>query len=489
MPQSPAMDHTLLELRDAIASGAISSTDAVNACLAKIEAHADLNAFREVFADEARQRAADVDAGKITGPLAGVPIAIKDLMSSTLGRTSCSSKMLEDFRSPFNGTVTQRLLDAGAIIIGKTNMDEFAMGSSSETCAFGVVRNPHDPERTPGGSSGGAAAAMGAGLCAGSFGSDTGGSIRQPAALCGVVGFKPTYGRVSRYGLVAFASSLDQIGPLTATVADAAALYAVVAGHDPLDSTSVDVPIEADVADVDQSPVPRVGSTLRIGLAKQYMNDANHPAVTAAVERASDIYRQAGAEIVEIDLPNTEYGIPAYYIVAPAEASSNLARYDGVHYGHRTELAPPADENAIQFLYAQSRAEGFGPEVQRRIMLGTYALSAGYDSGLYNRALCVRRVISDELAAGFEQCDAILCPTTTGPAFKLGELMDDPIQMYLNDIYTVNANLAGTPGISIPAGTANVDGKELPVGVQLLGPAFGERELFRIARIAERGLS
>jgi len=479
------MPQSLTELRDAIAAKTLSAAEATQSYLDRIESvNPTLNAYHEVFNDRALQKAKAVDDGQITGPLAGVPIAVKDLMVTDFGHTTCSSKMLENFTAPYQGTAVKKLEDAGAIILGKTNMDEFAMGSSSETCAFGQVKNPWHTDYTPGGSSGGAAAAQAASLCAGSFGSDTGGSIRQPAALCGVVGFKPTYGRVSRYGLIAFASSLDQIGPLGHTVADVAALYQAVAGHDPMDSTSAKLEVETDSADVDQKP-----ESMRIGIAKQYMAADNHPSVNAAIEQAIAVYKEQGAEIVEVDLPTTEYGIPVYYIVATVEASSNLARYDGVHYGHRTQEIAPDGENAIQFLYSQSRAEGFGPEVQRRIMLGTHALCGGYSDQYYNRALKVRRVIANELNDAFTKCDAILCPTTTGPAFKLGEKIDDPVSMYLNDIYTVNANLAGIPGISLPAGTTDVDGATLPIGIQLFGKAFSERELLRIARVYEANTS
>jgi len=355
-------------------------------------------------------------------------------------------------------------------------MDEFAMGSSSEQCAAGVVRNPWHHDYVPGGSSGGSAAALAAQLCAASIGTDTGGSIRQPAALCGVVGLKPSYGRISRWGMVAYASSLDQAGPFTRTVADAALLLKIMAGGDPRDATCAKTTVPEDLDDVDQPPTP-----LRLGLAKQYLSDNNHPAIQQAMDDALAAYRQAGAEIVQVDLPHTEYGIPTYYIVATAEASSNLARYDGVHYGHRTTQA-----NDLIDLYAKSRAEGFGPEVKRRIMLGTYALSSGYYDAYYNRALKVRRLIRQDFDKAFTQCDAILCPTTTGPAFKIGQKIDDPLAMYMNDIYTVTANLAGIPGISLPAGFAKVDDARLPVGVQLLGNVFEETKLLRIARVYER---
>ena len=473
---------TLVSLRDAIARKDVSAVEAVRAYRERIESHdGALNCYVERFDDAALQRAEAVDRGEVTGPLAGVPLAIKDVLCSVQGETSCSSKMLDGYRSPFNATAVQRLEDAGAILLGKTNMDEFAMGSSCEHSVDGPTRNPWDPACVPGGSSGGAAAAMAADLCAGSIGSDTGGSIRQPAAYCGVVGLKPTYGRVSRYGLVAFASSLDQIGPLTRDVADAALLLKIMAGRDPLDSTAADVPVSHDLEDV------HAGSSgkLRIGLASQYrVEGANAPAVDAALDRATEALRSEGAEIIDIDLPHTKYGIPVYYLVAPAEASSNLARFDGVHSGHRTAEAV----DSIAELTSKSRSEGFGDEVKRRIMLGTYALSSGYYDAYYLRAMKVRRLIKADFDDAFEKCDAILCPTTTGPAFRLGDKSDDLLGMYLNDIYTVNANLAGIPGISLPAGFDESADRPLPVGVQLLGQAFDEPRLLRIARRLERAL-
>jgi len=471
---------TLTELRNAIAAKKISATEAVRAYLGRIEKHnGALNAYREIYAERALDRAKQVDDGKVSGGLAGVPIAIKDCMCSTDGTTACSSHMLASFRAPYTATAVQRLEDAGAIVLGKTVMDEFAMGSSTEHSAFGPARNPWDTNRVPGGSSGGSAAAVAADLCAASLGSDTGGSIRQPAALCGIVGLKPSYGRVSRFGLVAFASSLDQIGPFTRTVADSALILKTIAGHDPLDSTSAPPAPGSFNGELDNLDTSFRG--LRIGIAKQYHSDSNHPAVTAAWHDAIAIYRDAGADIVDVDLPHTEYGIPVYYIVATAEASSNLARYDGVHYGHR---APNPDD--LVDLYCKSRSEGFGDEVKRRIMLGTYALSSGYYDAYYNRALKVRRLIKNDFDQAFRGCDAILCPTATDPAFRFGEKTGDPLAMYLNDVYTVNSNLAGNASISLPGGFAEVDGKKLPVGVQLICPSFAEATLLRIARVHER---
>jgi aspartyl-tRNA(Asn)/glutamyl-tRNA(Gln) amidotransferase subunit A len=467
---------TLIGLRDAIAAKKISAALATRWYLDRIaRLDPSLHAFNETYAERAMARAGEVDAGKVTGPLAGVPLALKDNMCTDYGRTTCSSKMLANFHAPYNATAVRKLHDAGAIILGKTILDEFAMGSSTENSAVGPVRNPWDTARVPGGSSGGSAAAVAASLCAGALGSDTGGSIRQPAALCGIVGLKPTFGRVSRWGLVAFASSLDQIGPFTQTVADTALLLQIIAGHDALDSTSADVPVPDYMATLEQ-PV----KNLRVGLAKQYLSDANSPSVAAMMQQAVEVYRSLGATIVEIDLPHTEYGIPTYYVVATAEASSNLARYDGVHYGHRSDSATDLVD-----LYSKSRAEGFGPEVKRRIMLGTYALSSGYYDAYYLRALKVRRLIKGDFDRAFTSCDVIICPTTTGPAFAFGEKTDDPLQMYLNDVYTVNSNLAGIPGLSIQGGLDTSKGTPLPIGLQLFGPVFAEEKLLRIARMYE----
>lgn len=477
-------DMTLIELRDAIASGQCSSAEATQAYLDRIDQlNPMLGAYREVYHDRAMNQAGLVDEGVRSGPLAGVPIAIKDVLCTDYGTTTCCSRMLAGYESLFTATAVAKLEAAGAVILGKTAMDEFAMGSSCEHCATGKVLNPWGASRTPGGSSGGAAAAMAADLCAGSIGSDTGGSIRQPAALCGVVGFKPTYGRVSRYGLVAFASSLDQIGPLTRTVNDAALLTAVMAGHDPKDSTSSTADVPEQLATLSQQAADAARGK-RIGLAKQYQTDANDPAVAAALERAVKHLKSSGCEIVDIDLPHTDYGIATYYIVAPAEASSNLARYDGIHYGHR---AAKADD--LIDLYHQSRSEGFGPEVQRRIMLGTYVLSSGYYDAYYLRALKVRRLIKQDFDAAFESCDTILCPTTPGPAFRLGEKSGDVLAMYLNDIYTVNANLAGLPAVSIPAGTTAADDGDLPIGLQLIGKTNDEVELLAAGSLLEAGIN
>ncbi|MBM4114100.1 MAG: Asp-tRNA(Asn)/Glu-tRNA(Gln) amidotransferase subunit GatA [Phycisphaerae bacterium] len=472
-------------IRDAVRNRSTSAEAVVASHLRRIHAaNPALNAFHEVFDDAALARAREIDAraerGEDPGPLAGVPLAAKDNIATRLGRTTCSSRILENYRSPFDATVIERLLDAGAVLIGKTNLDEFAMGSSTEHCAWGAVSNPWDPSRVPGGSSGGSAAAVAADLCAIALGSDTGGSIRQPASLSGCVGLKPTYGRVSRYGLVAFGSSLDQIGPLTRSVRDAALVLDAICGLDPLDSTSADREPESFTAGLDDAPTP-----LRIGVPREYLSDANDPDVNRVVNEAIEVYRSAGAEIVPVELPLTDVGISTYYVIAPAEASSNLARFDGIRYGHRT-TARSGDE--LFDLYARSRAEGFGEEVQRRIMLGTYVLSSGYYDAYYDRAMRVRRLIKQEFDTAFRACDAILGPTSPTPAFKTGELAD-PLAMYLCDVYTVNANIAGICGVSLPGGFALRDGRELPIGVQLQAPAFAERALLRIARLFERARS
>lgn len=477
---------TVTELRDGVAGRKFSAQEAARAFLDRIAARdGTIHAFNEVLADEAMLAARAVDEGKVTGPLAGVPIGIKDNICTTIGHTTCSSRMLKNFRAPYDATVIKRLKAAGAVMLGKLNMDEFAMGSSTENSSTGVTRNPWALDYVPGGSSGGSAAAVAAGFCPASLGSDTGGSIRQPAALCGLVGIKPTYGMVSRYGLVAFASSLDQIGPLARNVRDAATILDAIAGPDGLDSTSAPLDFYSASQGAGRDLLGKLDEPikgLKLGIARQYLSDANGPAMRQAMEKAIAQFTSMGATIVEVDLPHTEYGIPVYYLVATAEASSNLARYDGVHYGHRT--ATPED---LIDLYAASRAEGFGDEVKRRIMLGTYALSSGYYDAYYLRALKVRRLIRQDFDRAFEKCDALIGPTTTGPAFKIGEKSSDPLQMYLNDVYTVNCNLAGIPGLSICCGfdESTVDRHPLPLGMQIFGPNFSEAKLLRIARMFE----
>ncbi len=475
------MSSDLVQIRNDIRDRTTTAREVVDQTLARIaQSNTVLNAYHEVFDDEARSAADHVDqeiaAGKPVGALAGVPIAIKDNIVTRIGRTTCSSRILENYRSPFDATAIVRLVNAGAVIVGKTNLDEFAMGSSCEKCAWGVVRNPWDSTRVPGGSSGGSAAAVAANLCAAALGSDTGGSIRQPAALCGVVGFKPTYGRISRYGLVAFGSSLDQIGPITHSVRDAALLYQCMAGDDPHDSTCAPRPVEDVVTTLEETP-----KSFRVGLPAQYRK-GNSPAVDAAVAHAVEFFRGMGATIVDIDLPLTDVGISTYYVIAPAEASSNLARFDGIRYGHRTKSASAKE---LFDLYAQSRAEGFGPEVQRRIMLGTYVLSAGYYDAYYRRALQIRRLIKHEFDAAFEKCDVILGPTSPTAAFPIAG-MTDPLAMYMCDVYTVNTNIAGICGISLPAGFDETSSKPLPVGIQLQAQAFAEPTLLKIARAYER---
>ena len=453
-----------------------SAADVLERHLAAIdEREGDVHAFNLVLADEARARALEIDeavaVGRDPGPLAGVPIALKDNMCTRGIPTTCSSRILDGWRPPYDATVVTKLHDAGAIVVGKTNLDEFAMGSSTENSAFGATRNPHDTSRVPGGSSGGSAAAVAAGFAAASLGSDTGGSIRQPAALCGVVGVKPTYGAVSRYGLVAFASSLDQIGPFAHDVADAALVLEAISGHDQMDSTS----IRQGPLDVTRQLDMGVAG-LRVGRITDLPEGAS-PDVVARLEQAFDALRDAGAEIVDVEVPAFTYGLTAYYLIAPAEASSNLARYDGVRFGHRVE-AP--DTNAM---YMATRTDGFGAEVKRRIMLGTYALSAGYYDAYYGRALKVRRRIAADFAAAYERADVLLTPASPTVAFHLGDKTSDPMSMYLCDTYTIPSNLTGDPGMSVPFGTGD-DG--LPVGVQVLAPALEESRMFRTAAELER---
>lgn len=462
---------TLAELHAGLAARDFSAAELTDALLDRIAgAGESLNAFITITADQAREHAARADAAIAdgsAGPLTGLPIVHKDLFCTRDVRTTCASRILENFVSPYDAAVVERLQAAGAISLGKTNMDEFAMGSSNETSYFGPVRNPWQEDLSPGGSSGGSAAAVAARLVPAATGTDTGGSIRQPAALTGTVGIKPTYGRVSRYGMVAFASSLDQAGVITRSAEDAALLLGAMAGFDSRDSTSS----ETEVPDY-RAALGDSLKGLRVGIVRQHFDDGLDAETGARVREAIDVLEQQGASVVDVDLPNIGLSVPTYYVVAPAECSSNLSRFDGVRFGHRA--ADPAD---LMDLYCRSRAEGFGAEVKRRIMTGTYVLSAGYYDAYYLKAQKVRQLISADFKAAFENVDVIAGPTTPTPAFALGEKTDDPITMYLNDIYTIGANLAGLPGMSVPCGFA--DG--LPVGLQLVGPHFAEDVLLRTA--------
>lgn len=459
----------------AVASREITAREVVDEHLSRITARdGEINAFNLVTAEAAQAHADEIDAaiaaGKNIGPLAGVPIALKDNLCTHGIETTCSSNILKGWKPPYDATVVSRLRAAGAVSVGKTNLDEFAMGSSTENSANGPTRNPLDVSRVPGGSSGGSAAAVAAGFSPVSLGSDTGGSIRQPAALCGIVGVKPTYGLVSRYGLIAYASSLDQVGPFATTVADAALITEVIAGHDVMDSTSIPQSAPSLVAAVGQGV-----AGMRIGRVVDLPEGAE-PEVTARLNEAFDALKDAGATIVDITLPSLSYALTAYYLIAPAEASSNLARFDGVRYGLRVNAA---DTNAM---YGATRAAGFGDEVKRRIMLGTYALSAGYYDAYYGKALKVRKLIAQDFENAYKQVDAILTPTSPLVAFKFGEKVDDPMSMYLCDIYTIPTNLAGHPAMSVPFGTG---AHNLPVGIQVLAPALGETAMFRVGGALE----
>ncbi|HET9441941.1 MAG TPA: Asp-tRNA(Asn)/Glu-tRNA(Gln) amidotransferase subunit GatA [Acidimicrobiales bacterium] len=474
-PPGAGATSTALAIAAAVRAGERSAREVVEEHLAAIDAReGDVHAFNCVLADEARAAADEVDrrvaAGDDAGPLAGVPVALKDNLCTRGIPTTCSSNILAGWRPPYDATVVGRLRAAGAVAIGKTNLDEFAMGSSTENSAFGPTRNPRDLSRVPGGSSGGSAAAVAAGFAPLALGSDTGGSIRQPAALCGVVGVKPTYGAVSRYGLVAFASSLDQIGPFAATVADAAALFEVIAGHDPLDSTSVPGPAPAVSATLDEGV-----DGLRIGVVRELMEGID-PDVTARVNAALEALAAAGGKVEEVSVPACVHGLSAYYLIAPAECSSNLARYDGVRYGLRVD----ADE--ITAMYGRSRAAGFGPEVKRRIMLGTYALSAGYYDAYYGQAQRVRTLIIRDFDAAYAEVDVLVSPTAPTTAFAFGAKTANPLAMYLSDVCTIPSNLAGHPAMSVPFGTGD-DG--LPVGVQVMANALAEPVMFRVARVIE----
>ncbi len=485
-------------------SGSISSVELTQAYLDRIEAvEKKVDAFLRIDGDRALQQAAEVDAKHAKrqplGRLAGLPIAIKDILCERGQTTTCASRMLEHFRPPYDATAITRLRAADAVFLGRTNMDEFAMGGSTESSAYKVTRNPWDLERSPGGSSGGSAAAVAAGMAPFAIGTDTGGSIRQPAGLCGVVGMKPTYGRVSRYGLVAYASSLDQIGAFGQSVEDAALLLESIAGHDPRDSTSLNVPVPPYSQTVNK-PLANV----RIGWVREHFGPGLDSEVEAAIRAALEVYKSLGATLHEISLPHSKYAVATYYVIAPSEASSNLARYDGVHFGYRTdenemlaELAADRKrletggdkigldrlDSALVRMYRRTRAEGFGPEVKRRIMLGTYALSAGYYDAYYLKALKVRRLIRQDFDQAFAKVDLIAGPITPAPAFKIGEMAGDPLALYLVDIYTVSANLAGIPGLCLPCGQSKTG---LPIGLQLQAPALEEDRLLRGARMYEQ---
>jgi len=462
---------SLVELAADLRSGACSSEELTRACLQRIGDHDErLNSFITLTEAQALSAARSADAALkdgSAGPLTGIPFAHKDIFCTDGVKTSCGSKMLDNFIAPYDATVTRKLLEAGAVMLGKTNMDEFAMGSSNETSFYGPVRNPWDEGTVPGGSSGGSAAAVAARLVPASTGTDTGGSIRQPAALCGITGLKPTYGRISRYGMIAFASSLDQAGPFTRSAEDAAIMLGAMAGFDERDSTSVDRPVDDYTATLNE---PLQG--LRIGLPQEYFGEGLDHGVGNAVMAAIEVFKQLGATVTDITLPNTHLSVPAYYVVAPAECSSNLSRFDGVRFGHRAEN--PAD---LEDLYTRSRGEGFGDEVKRRILVGAYALSAGYYDAYYLKAQQARRLIRDDFLQAFQQVDLIVGPTAPSVAFKLGEKADDPVSMYLSDIYTIAVNLAGLPAMSVPAGFSD----NLPVGLHMVGNYFAEARLLNAA--------
>ena len=482
---------TARAIRDDIAAGRISATEVCRASLARIESlNPSLNAFNHIAADRALARAADVDrmraGGASLGPLAGVPVALKDNLCVRGMRTTASSRILDTFIPPYDATVVRKLEAAGAVIVGKTNCDEFAMGSSNENSAYGPVRNPWAMDRTPGGSSGGSAAAVAARSAAVALGSDTGGSIRQPASFCGVVGLKPTYGRVSRYGLLAFASSLDQIGPLARTASDSALMLEVLAGPDPADATASQQPVPDFTAALTGSV-----TGLRIGIPRGFVTDGVDEGVRRAFDEALDRLKREGASLIDVELPHARYAIPVYYLVATAEASSNLARYDGVRYGHR---ASGNGNPGLKEMYSRTRDEGFGAEVKRRIMLGTYVLSAGYYDAFYLKAQQVRTLLRQDYDAAFQKVDVVAMPTSPTPPFRLGEKTDDPLRMYLADVFTVSANLAGLPAISVPCGFVERSERSerterterLPIGLQLTGRLFDEATLLRIADAYQR---
>ena len=468
---------TLARLREDIASGVVKAAGLAGTYYDRIAAlNPQLNVYLSLTRDRSLEQAARVDAMAAKGdplpPLAGIPVGIKDVLVMRGAPATAGSKILQGYQPPYDATVVAKLEAAGAVLLGKLNCDEFAMGSSNENSAYGPVRNPVDPERVPGGSSGGSAAAVAANMAVATLGSDTGGSIRQPASFCGVVGVLPTYGRVSRYGLIAFASSLDRVGPFAGNVRDAATMLGVIAGHDPSDATSSSAPVPDYAADSDK-PV----EGLRIGVPAEYFGEGLDPEVRAAIEKGIESLQAAGCTIKPVSLPATKYAVPTYYLIATAEASANLARFDGVRYGYRS----PAS-NTLRDMYSHSRDEGFGAEVKRRILLGTYALSAGYYDAYYLKAQQVRRLLAEEFLRAFSEVDAIVTPTSPVPAFKIGEKTGDPLAMYLADIYTVTASLAGICGVTVPCGTTRAG---LPVGMQVLAAHFNESTAFRVARAVE----
>jgi len=464
-------NKSLRELALGLGNNDFSSVELTQYFLDRIEASKDINAFVTVDADTSLQQATEADkilaAGKGQA-LTGIPLAHKDIFCTDGLRTSCGSRMLDNFIAPYDATVIQKFRQAGSVTLGKTNMDEFAMGSSNETSYYGRVLNPWDKNRVPGGSSGGSAAAVAAQLAPAATGTDTGGSIRQPASFCGLTGLKPSYGRVSRYGMIAFASSLDQAGPMTHSAEDAAIMLQTMSGFDERDSTSMDVPVPDFSADLGNDI-----QGMKIGMPVEFFNQDLDTGISSIVMDALGEYEKLGAELVEISLPNSHLSVPCYYVLAPAEASSNLSRFDGARYGYRT-----AEYDDLLDMYKNTRAEGFGEEVKRRIMIGTYALSAGYYDAYYLKAQKIRRLISDDFTRAFEQCDIIAGPTAPGTAFRFGEKSDDPVAMYLNDIYTISVNLAGLPGMSVPAG---LDSQGLPIGLQLIGQYFDESKLLNAA--------
>ena len=470
-------DLTIRELHDRLRRGDLTSTELTQALFDRIEdTDGKIGAYLTVCRDRGMAEARAADArlanGDASSKLLGIPFALKDVLLTDGVPTTCASRMLQGFTPPFDATAVRRLKEAGAVLLGKTNMDEFAMGSSTENSGFSVTRNPWNPDRVPGGSSGGSAAAVAAGQCVAALGTDTGGSIRQPAAFCGVVGLKPTYGRVSRFGVVAYASSLDQVGPITRDVSDCALALQAIAGHDPADSTSVDAPVPDYAAELS-----RGASGLRVGVPKEYFAAGMQPEVEQAVRQGVREIEKAGAQAVEVSLPRTGYAVAAYYVIATAEASSNLARYDGMRYG------PRAQAEDLTSTYTKSRSQGFGPEVKRRIMLGAYVLSAGYYDAYYLKAQKARTLVRQDFESVLRQCDAIVAPTTPTTAFRIREMTEDPLRMYLSDIFTIPANLAGLPALSLPCG---FDRAGLPIGMQIIGRPFDESTILRLAHAFEQ---